>query len=63
MAAAVKMVIRQRTLARKQDASEEIDDADIDEVIVSLMADLQQVQDKETKKMMLEIPEKVMRHS
>ena len=61
MAAAVKMVIRQTALMKKQGADKAIDDIDIDDVIVSLMADLQQIQDKETKSMMSEISEKVKR--
>ena len=60
MATAVKMVIRQAALARKQAGDKSIEDIDVDDVIVSLMADLQQVQDKETKATMLEVQEKVM---
>ena len=61
MAAAVKMVIRQTALIKSKDADKKIDDIDIDDVIVSLMADLQQIQDKETKSMLLEVPGKVNR--
>jgi len=58
MATAVRMVVRQTALARKQGEDKTIDDIDIDDAIVSLIADLQQIQDKETKKMMTEIPDK-----
>ena len=62
MATAVRMVVRQTALARKQGEDKTIDDIDIDDAIVSLIADLQQIQDKETKKMMTEIPDKVFKY-
>ena len=61
MATAVRMVVRQTALARKQGEDKTIDDIDIDDVIVSLIADLQQIQDKEAKAMMTEIPNKVLK--
>ena len=59
MAASVKMAIRQLALAKKQEKEAEVENIDVDDVIVSLMADLQQVQDRESETMLEEIQEKV----
>ena len=63
MAASVKMIIRQTALAKSQGAEKSLDDIDIDDVIVSLMADLQQIQDRETEGMINHVQDKVMHSS
>ena len=60
MAASVKMIIRQTALAKSQGPEKSLDDIDIDDVIVSLMADLQQIQDRETEGMIHNVQDKVM---
>ena len=59
MAAAVKMVLRQTALTRRQGEDKTNGNVHVDDVIVSLMADLQQVQDNEMKMVMSEVQEKV----
>ncbi len=57
MAASVKVVIREEFIAQSSGVTP--DDVNLSDVAVSLLADLQEVQDKETAKMIEELQNKV----
>ena len=59
MAAAVKVIIRQVIMAKAKGEGISPEDISIDDVTVSILADLQQAQDRENEEMMITVNEKV----